>query len=170
MTEGKKYDKGKLEWSLLPMDTLEEVVKVLMYGADKYSRGNWMLVEPERYYNAAMRHLQDHWVHKKEIDEESGYSHLAHAICCLIFMEWFRQNEASNRDYAKKFFKYDDEAWDTYRISDLIGESPITCLAEGEEFITPVAEEELEFKVTVDREKIAKGLQPVITITYKEND
>lgn len=34
---GVKKDEGKLRWSLLPWDALEEVVKVLMFGADKYT-------------------------------------------------------------------------------------------------------------------------------------
>jgi hypothetical protein len=36
----------------------------------------------------------------EDIDEESGYSHLAHAICCLMFM---LQEDADNikQDYNK---------------------------------------------------------------------
>ncbi|HKE56465.1 MAG TPA: dATP/dGTP diphosphohydrolase domain-containing protein [Pyrinomonadaceae bacterium] len=38
---GVKKDLGKLRWSLLPWDALEEVVKVLMFGASKYADRNW---------------------------------------------------------------------------------------------------------------------------------
>jgi hypothetical protein len=34
---GVKKDEGKLRWSLLPWDAMEEVIKVLMFGADKYT-------------------------------------------------------------------------------------------------------------------------------------
>lgn len=34
---GVKKDEGKLRWSLLPWDAVEEVVKVLMFGANKYT-------------------------------------------------------------------------------------------------------------------------------------
>jgi hypothetical protein len=37
MTEGRKDDQGKLPYHLLPPDALEEVVKVLRFGANKYS-------------------------------------------------------------------------------------------------------------------------------------
>ena len=54
---GIKYDGGKPDYSLLPFNALEEVVRVLTYGAAKYSRDNWKLVEPhkERYVAAALR-------------------------------------------------------------------------------------------------------------------
>jgi hypothetical protein len=89
MSEGIKYDTSKPRWSLLPHGTMEEVVKVLEYGANKYSPDNWKKV-PEmevRYYDAAMRHIDAYW--KGEyLDEESGQPHLAHAVCCLLFLMW----------------------------------------------------------------------------------
>ena len=36
MAEGRKYDGGKLEYGLLPPLALEETVKVLTFGAQKY--------------------------------------------------------------------------------------------------------------------------------------
>jgi hypothetical protein len=44
MTEGIKYDVSKPRWSLIPNGTLEEVIKVLEYGANKYSPDNWKKV------------------------------------------------------------------------------------------------------------------------------
>lgn len=38
---GVKWDKGKLEWHLLPFGALVPVVRVLMYGKDKYGEENW---------------------------------------------------------------------------------------------------------------------------------
>ncbi len=84
---GRKYDDGKPRWSLIPERGLEEVVKVLTYGARKYGDDNWREVEdgPRRYYDAAMRHLmayrQGHWT-----DDESGLPHLAHAVASLLFI------------------------------------------------------------------------------------
>ena len=63
------------------------MVKVLTYGAQKYSADNWKHVEGmrERYFDASQRHV---WAYKRgEIhDVESGYQHLAHAICNLMFL------------------------------------------------------------------------------------
>lgn len=89
MTEGIKYDASKPRWSLIPQGTLEEVIKVLEYGANKYAPDNWKKVPDmeTRYYDAAMRHIDAYW--KGEyLDQESGEPHLAHAVCCLLFLMW----------------------------------------------------------------------------------
>lgn len=85
--EGVKFDSGKLDWSLLPIEPVENVIRVLMYGANKYSPNNWLKVDDHerRYYNAAMRHLSA-WQKGELTDEETGISHLAHATCCLLFL------------------------------------------------------------------------------------
>lgn len=86
LVEGVKHDEGKLEWSLVPR-AFEHVVRVLMYGAGEYAPYNWRKVKHwrKRYYNAARRHLED-WRHGERLDPESGLPHLAHAICCVLFM------------------------------------------------------------------------------------
>lgn len=111
MSKGIKYDNGKLRWSLLPIKVMREVIKVLMHGAKKYKPDNWKYVEPwdKRYYNSTKRHLNDWWLgYKNDGDEiedkeerkeaikkldKSGYHHLAHAICCLIFLLWGDMNK-----------------------------------------------------------------------------
>lgn len=89
MTEGVKFDSEKLRWSLLPRGTMEEVLKVLEHGAKKYAPDNWKHVPnlETRYYDAAMRHIDAYW-QGEYLDEESGEAHLAHAICCLLFLLW----------------------------------------------------------------------------------
>ena len=86
-SNGRKFDGGKLEYGLLPPLALEETVKVLTFGAQKYERDNWKKV-PEskrRYFDAMERHI---WAWKKgeQMDPESGIHHLAHAMCCLMFL------------------------------------------------------------------------------------
>ena len=90
--EGRKDDNDKLRWNLLPTEPVEEIVKVLMFGAKKYGDDNWKSVGngKERYYNAAMRHLAE-YAKGNLLDEESGLTHTAHAGCCLLFLtylEW----------------------------------------------------------------------------------
>jgi len=86
-TIGRKNDQSKLRYDLLPPRTLEDVVKVLTFGANKYEDNNWKKVDSsfDRYYAAAMRHLQA-FRQGEKIDNESEASHLAHAICCLVFL------------------------------------------------------------------------------------
>jgi hypothetical protein len=92
--QGVKYDEDKLQWTLLPFRALKEVVAVLGFGAKKYAPDNWQRVPDAstRYVDAAFRHLTD-WQLKERLDGETGKSHLAHAICCLLFLLWFEQEE-----------------------------------------------------------------------------
>ena len=84
---GRKFDGGKLQYGLLPPLALRETVKVLTFGAEKYAPDNWRRVPdgPRRYFDAAQRHL---WAYKEgEVnDPETGVSHLAHALCCIMFI------------------------------------------------------------------------------------
>jgi len=89
-TKGLKLDDGKLNWSLMPFGALQEVVKVLEFGSKKYAPNNWQYVDnaDERYWNAAMRHLIAYKTESAN-DSETGLSHLAHAICCMLFLQHF---------------------------------------------------------------------------------
>jgi hypothetical protein len=84
--EGRKYDSEKPELYLLPPHALVEVGKVLTFGARKYSPENWRQVHQlqERYTSAALRHILAHMAGEVE-DPETGFNHLAHAMCCLLF-------------------------------------------------------------------------------------
>lgn len=99
MAEGKKFDQNKPRWSLIPEGTMSEVLEVLEHGAKKYGVDNWQHVEDgrRRYYDAAMRHL-DAWRHGEKFDLESGDYHLAHAVCCLLFLIWIDDKELEDVD------------------------------------------------------------------------
>ena len=90
---GTKDDSDKLDWSLLPLSALHSVIKVLMFLAKKYNRDSWKSIPDakRRYFNEAMRRL-DAYQDLEPADKESGLSHLAHAVCCLIFLLWFEDN------------------------------------------------------------------------------
>lgn len=96
MNEGMKFDEDKLRWDLLPLDCVEEVVKILTFGAKKYAPNNWQLVEnaEDRYYAALLRHLV---AHKKgeTIDPESGLLHLSHVACNIIFLLWLEKHKTN---------------------------------------------------------------------------
>jgi len=87
MIEGKKYDQDKMRYDLVPFRGLDEVVRVLTYGAQKYSPDNWRKVEraEERYPAAALRHISA-YLQGEPYDPETGISHLAHAVCSLLFV------------------------------------------------------------------------------------
>jgi len=86
-TGGRKFDGGKLQYGLLPPLALLEVVDVLTYGAQKYDDENWRKVPNaiDRYFDAMQRHAWA-WKQGEVNDPESGKHHLAHAICCAMFI------------------------------------------------------------------------------------
>ena len=85
--QGLKFDSGKPRWSLLPMKAVEEQVKVMGFGAQKYEAHSWKTVPNgiERYTDAAFRHLVA-YTQGEDNDPESGLHHLAHALCCVSFV------------------------------------------------------------------------------------
>ena len=85
-SEGVKHDEGKLPWELLPYDAIQEIVRVLLFGAGKYAPRNWesgMLYG--RLFGALQRHLTAWWL-REENDPETALNHLAHAGCCILFL------------------------------------------------------------------------------------
>lgn len=85
--EGRKDDQGKVDWTLLPIDGLREVVLVLEHGERKYGRDNWRQVEHGRirYLKAAFRHAFA-YAKGEQTDPETGLHHLAHLTCCCLFI------------------------------------------------------------------------------------
>ncbi len=83
---GLKYDHGKIDYSLIPVESLEGIGKVFTYGATKYGPNNWKHVRPlSRYLSASIRHVQEDRK-GNQYDEESGLLHLDHAITNLIIL------------------------------------------------------------------------------------
>lgn len=91
---GKKYDSDKVRMDLLPFDSLEEIAKVLTFGAKKYGENNWKLVDNPliRYEAALLRHITA-YKNGELLDQETGLPHLAHAGCCLLFMISFEHGK-----------------------------------------------------------------------------
>lgn len=83
---GTKHDQGKAPWGLLPWDALGAAVRVLAFGRDKYGARNWEKgMDWSRPWEAAIRHLTA-WHMGEKADPETGFSHLAHALCCVLFL------------------------------------------------------------------------------------
>ena len=84
MSEGKKYDSGKLRMDLVPADSLRKLAEVYTFGAQKYADENWREgIAWKRIYGAVLRHLTS-WYLGEEKDPESGLPHLSHAAWGLF--------------------------------------------------------------------------------------
>ncbi len=83
---GRKEDKDKTSYDLVPPEALEEITKVLTFGAKKYEARNWESgIKYGRVFAACMRHLWAWWRGENK-DKETKLSHLAHAGCCIFFL------------------------------------------------------------------------------------
>ena len=94
--KGVKFDSDKIQYELLPPELLEEVAKILTFGAKKYSERNWEYgMDWSRPFGALNRHLWAWW-DGEEKDPETGESHLSHAGCCLAFLIAYEQRGIGN--------------------------------------------------------------------------
>lgn len=95
---GVKNDTEKPRMDLLDPEFLFETAQVMTFGAKKYAPNNWRGGMPwSRLFSAMMRHLWAFW-HGEDADPETGFSHLAHAACCLMFLVWHKNNRSDLDD------------------------------------------------------------------------
>ena len=100
-TEAVKHDDGKPDWSLVPFESLEGMVKVLEFGAKKYAGWNWTTnggFSYTRVLRSCLRHIFA-YMRGEDNDPESGLSHIHHAMCNLLFISHYIGNkEKYNKD------------------------------------------------------------------------
>jgi len=96
-----KHDDNKTDWSLVPFESLEGMVKVLEFGAKKYAGWNWTNdggFSYTRVLRSCLRHIFA-YMRGEDNDPESGLSHIHHAMCNLLFISHYIGNkEKFNKD------------------------------------------------------------------------
>jgi len=81
-----RFNRGKPNFSLLHLGAMEPTVRVLEFGAMKYSRDNWMKGFPfSTIVDSMMRHIEG-LQNGEWLDEESGLPHIGHLGCNAMFM------------------------------------------------------------------------------------
>jgi len=80
----------KIAYDLFPVEFIEKIGIVLDFGAKKYAPENWRKVNsPEdiaRIRSALMRHWIEYKKDPDALDEETGFPHIWHAGCCMVFL------------------------------------------------------------------------------------
>lgn len=125
---GVKYDQDKPEWSLLPIKPcLEGVIRVLMYGAKKYTRDNWRTgMSWSRVLDATKRHILA-WEEGENLDADTKLNHIDHALCELLFLRYYIEHELGTDDrYQKPSVSKEQETEWWQRLEDAIKEFNIT--------------------------------------------
>lgn len=83
---GVKYDAQKARLDLVSPIALLELAKVLEFGSRKYNAHNWRSgIQFSRLIAACLRHVFS-YLGGESKDPETGLSHLAHALCNLMFL------------------------------------------------------------------------------------
>lgn len=84
----------KLMWELLPLNVIEEAVRVYTYGAQKYAPNSWQNLPNgyNRYKAALLRHLTliDQGEH---FDKESGLLHASQVLWNAIALCYFEMQQ-----------------------------------------------------------------------------
>lgn len=100
MTTSVKNDRkdNKLMWELLPLQDIEDIVKVYTEGAKKYGPNKWQTLDNgyDRYKAAMLRHLVE-YEKGNEFDTETGCRHLAQVAWNAIAMLHVSKNYSANR-------------------------------------------------------------------------
>ena len=88
-----KSDGGKPRPSLVPPALIRGVDAIREYGCKKYSDPeNWRRVEPQRYWEATLRHALAAWDNWQAVDEESGMPAIWHMACNLSFLMQYMED------------------------------------------------------------------------------
>lgn len=95
-----KADAGKIMPTLVPPALIEAVAAVRGYGCSKYhDPDNWRRVEPQRYWEATLRHALAAWDNYEATDAESGLPHLAHMACDIAFILQIMKENKHGKSY-----------------------------------------------------------------------
>ncbi len=102
LTEGAKNDAGKPAMGLLAPEMLFAVSTILEFGARKYAARNWEKgISYTRVFGGLMRHLWAWWG-GEDTDPETGYSHLWHAGCGIMFLIAYEERNMTDFDDRNK--------------------------------------------------------------------
>jgi hypothetical protein len=99
----KRFNGGKIDYSLLPAKACEHECRVWMSGQLKYGKSNWKKLWGEDTIDVVMASLLRHAfaiLDGQEIDPESGEYHAAHIRCnAAMLIEYYERNKAEGGKY-----------------------------------------------------------------------
>jgi len=94
--KGLRYNIGKPKWSLVHYNSLIPMIRVLEFGANKYTAENWKKgLDKKEILESMQRHLAA-LMDGETIDMESGESHIGHIQCNCMFYNYFDKPEGND--------------------------------------------------------------------------
>jgi hypothetical protein len=87
-----RFNEGKLQWTLEDPKSMAPMIRVLMYGAEKYDRDNWKKACPKKLdlLDSLERHSKA-LIAGEAVDPESGLPHIGHLMCNAMFYSHWEQ-------------------------------------------------------------------------------
>lgn len=104
---GARFNEGKPDFSMIPLCTMEDEIRVWMYGAKKYAKNNWMKgMDWDVPFACMMRHMAA-WQRGEENDPETGLPHIAHAMCNLrmltLYSKTFKEGDHRPSEWLQEY-------------------------------------------------------------------
>lgn len=85
---GLRYNDNKPKWALVDFDALEDMVRVLEVGSEKYYVDNWKNgLKTTEVIESLLRHVFA-YLHGEDNDKETGLPHTAHIMCNAMFLSY----------------------------------------------------------------------------------
>lgn len=98
---GLRFNKGKLKWSLVEFDSLEDMVRVLEFGAEKYDAHNWKKgLKTTEIIDSLLRHVYS-LLQGEDVDKESNLPHTGHILCNAMFLSYMLKHKKELDDRYK---------------------------------------------------------------------
>jgi hypothetical protein len=97
-----RYNTNKPQWSLVDFESLTPMVRVLEFGATKYTPNNWRKGIPvTKLCESLLRHVFE-LLDGKDIDEESKINIVGHIQCNAMFLAHTLKHHPEFDDRFKK--------------------------------------------------------------------
>lgn len=101
----KRFNQGKIDYTLLPVDAMRAEAKVWMMGEEKYGRSNWHKLYGENTVEEVMKSLLRHAfaiLEGEHLDPESKEHHAAHIRCnAAMIIRFYNQHIMEKQDVHK---------------------------------------------------------------------
>lgn len=92
-----RYNIGKPQWSLVDFKSLEPLVRVMEYGANKYAPKNWMIgLNIDQILESLTRHLFA-LMSGEIIDPESQQEHIGHIMANAMFWKYHYNKQLNEK-------------------------------------------------------------------------
>ena len=103
MSLGDRYNKGKVRWGLVDQRSFEPMVRVLEFGATKYSAHNWKKgLSWIEICESMLRHIYA-FMDGEDLDSDSNLEHIGHIQCNAMFLSYmFRMRKDLDDRYKNK--------------------------------------------------------------------